>query len=86
MARALEEFEAAHRARPDEFQALTLATGSAEALGDHARAYDIAARALKLALAEARPIPKTAARSIWRLDCRFDLATRKAADATSKRH
>lgn len=56
--RALEEFEAAHRARPDEFQALVLATNAADALADDARARDLATRALKLALEEADADPE----------------------------
>ncbi len=57
-ARAVDEFEAAHRARPDEFQALTLAVTPAEAMGDSARANELARRALQLALAEAEMDPE----------------------------
>lgn len=57
-ARSIEQFEAAHRTRPDEFQALTLAVAPADALGDHARADDLARRALTLALAEAEMDPE----------------------------
>ena len=48
--RAIELFEAAHRARPDEFQALMIAIGAAEALGDDARADDMARRGLATSL------------------------------------
>ena len=57
-ARAVDEFEAAHRARPDEFQALTLAVMPAQVMGDHARANELARRALQLALAEAEMDPE----------------------------
>ncbi len=57
-ARSVEEFEAAHRARPDEFQALTLAVAAAEAMGDGEYAKDLAARALALAQAEAEMDPE----------------------------
>ena len=57
-ARSVEEFEAAHRARPDEFQALTLAVAAADAMGDHAHASDLAVRALALAQAEAEMDPE----------------------------
>lgn len=57
-ARAVDEFEAAHRSRPDEFQALTIAVGAADAIGDPTRAVDLATRALKLALAEAEMDPE----------------------------
>lgn len=57
-ARSVEEFEAAHRARPDEFQALTLAVPAADATGDRARANDLAVRALALAQAEAEMDPE----------------------------
>jgi adenylate cyclase len=57
-ARAVDQFEAAHRARPDEFQALSLAVMPAKAMGDEARADDIARRALASALAEAEMDPE----------------------------
>jgi len=57
-AHAVDEFEAAHRARPDEFQALTLAVNPAMAMGDKARADDLARRALEKALAEAAMDPE----------------------------
>lgn len=57
-ARAVEEFEAAHRARPDEFQALSLGVNAADSMGDDARATQLAHRALKLALAEAELDPE----------------------------
>lgn len=56
--RALEEFEAAHRARPDEFQSLTLATNAAVAMGDPKRARALCERALERALAEAEADPE----------------------------
>lgn len=55
---AADEFEAAHRVRPDEYQALTLAVMPAEALGERARAIDLAREALKLALADAEMDPE----------------------------
>ena len=57
-ARAVEEFEAAHRARPDEYQALSLAVAPADAIGNHALADDLARRALQTALAEAEMDPE----------------------------
>ena len=56
--RAVEEFEAAHRAQPDEFQALTLAANAADSMGDGARATELSHRALKFALAEAELDPE----------------------------
>lgn len=57
-ARAVDEFDTAHRSRPGEFQALTTAVGAADAIGDSARAVELATRALKLALAEAEMDPE----------------------------
>ena len=51
--RAVDEFEAAHRTRPDEFQALVLGMNAADALGRVREGESMARRALKLALAEA---------------------------------
>ena len=51
--RAVDEFEAAHRTRPDEFQALTLGMNAADALGSVQEGQSMARRALKLALVEA---------------------------------
>lgn len=56
--RAVDEFEAAHRARPDEFQALTLAAGAADAMGDTDRMLDLSRRALQHALHEAEIDPE----------------------------
>lgn len=52
-ARAIQEFEAAHRVRPDEFQALGLASDAARSLGDVALSIDFSRRGLAKALAEA---------------------------------
>ncbi|HSR65206.1 MAG TPA: tetratricopeptide repeat protein [Xanthomonadaceae bacterium] len=49
-ARALDLFEAAHRVHPDEFQALMIGVGAAEALGDAARADDMARRGVAASL------------------------------------
>jgi adenylate cyclase len=48
---AVDEFEAAHRTRPDEFQALALAVNAATALADHRRADELLPQALQAALA-----------------------------------
>ncbi|MDB6164712.1 MAG: Adenylate cyclase [Xanthomonadaceae bacterium] len=56
--RAVDEFEAAHRTRPDEFQALTLGMNAADALGNEQDSASMARRALKLALAEAELDPE----------------------------
>jgi tetratricopeptide (TPR) repeat protein len=48
---AVDEFEAAHRTRPDEFQALALAVNAAAALADHRRADELTPLALRAALA-----------------------------------
>jgi len=55
--RAVDEFEEAHRTRPDEFQALTLGMNAADALGSR-DGESMARRALKLALAEADMDPE----------------------------
>lgn len=57
-ARAIEEFEAAHRVRPDEFQALVLASNAADALHDSARGDALVRRALPPALAEIAADPE----------------------------
>jgi adenylate cyclase len=57
-ARAIEEFEAAHRARPDEFQALALAVSAADSLGDKARGDALTRLALPSALAEIAADPE----------------------------
>jgi adenylate cyclase len=57
-ARAVEEFERAHRARPDEFQALTLGANAADSMGDGARAMALSRQALERALAEAELDPE----------------------------
>ncbi|HJR72964.1 MAG TPA: tetratricopeptide repeat protein [Luteimonas sp.] len=75
-ARAIDELEAAHRVRPEEFQALALAVGAADAMGDAPRAADLARRALTPALAEAAADPENGralymlAGLQWRLDDR----------------
>ena len=56
--RAVDEFEAAHRTRPDEFQALVLGMNAADALGRARDGESMARRALKLALAEADMDPE----------------------------
>ncbi|MCI4568838.1 tetratricopeptide repeat protein [Lysobacter sp. CFH 32150] len=56
-ARARDEFEAAHSARPDEFQALGLAALAANTLGEKAHADAMSRRALQLALEEADADP-----------------------------
>jgi adenylate cyclase len=48
---AVDEFEAAHRTRPYEFQALALAVNAAAALADHRRADELTPLALQAALA-----------------------------------
>ncbi|HEY9112216.1 MAG TPA: tetratricopeptide repeat protein [Rhodanobacteraceae bacterium] len=55
---AIEEFEAAHRVRPDEFQALSLASNAADSLGDKARGDALTRLALPAALAEIAADPE----------------------------
>jgi adenylate cyclase len=55
---AIEEFEAAHRVRPDEFQALSLASIAADSLGDVARGDELTRLALPSALAEIASDPE----------------------------
>jgi len=55
---AIDEFEAAHRARPDEFQALSLASNAADSLGDKARGDALTRLALPAALAEIAADPE----------------------------
>lgn len=55
---AIEEFEAAHRVRPDEFQALSLAANAADSLGDKARGDALTRLALPSALAEIATDPE----------------------------
>jgi adenylate cyclase len=57
-ARALREFEAAHRVRPDEFQALALAVNVADSLGDKARGDELTRLALPSALTEIAADPE----------------------------
>ena len=55
---AIEQFEAAHRVRPDEFQALSLAANAADSLGDKARGDALTRLALPSALAEIATDPE----------------------------
>jgi len=57
-ARAIGEFEAAHRVRPDEFQAISLASNAADSLGDNARGDALVRLALPSALAEIAADPE----------------------------
>jgi adenylate cyclase len=57
-AQAIEQFEAAHRVRPDEFQALSLAANAADALHDPARGDALTRIALPAALAEIAADPE----------------------------
>ena len=83
-ARAVELFEAAHRARPDEFQALTLAVGRPKPSAHRARAGELArARAGRL-LARPRWIRRTCARTTSPRACSCAWATKRPAAATSR--
>jgi adenylate cyclase len=55
---AIEEFVAAHRVRPDEFQALSLASNAADSLGDKTRRDALTRLALPAALAEIASDPE----------------------------
>ncbi|UHQ18252.1 tetratricopeptide repeat protein [Lysobacter sp. KIS68-7] len=58
--RAVDLFEAAHRAKPDEFQALSLAVGAADAAGDEQRKKRIAIEGLACASHQAQIDPENA--------------------------
>ena len=59
-ARAVDLFEAAHRAQPDEFQAIALSVGAAHAAGDDERAMRLAIEALACASHQAEVDPENA--------------------------
>jgi len=58
--RAVDLFEAAHRAKPDEFQALALAVGAADAAGDEERKKRLAIEGLACASHQAQIDPENA--------------------------